>query len=285
MSSERAGPGSGWPARILQTALGYQPVCFVDDDPEKRGERIHGLLVAGTRHDIRELIEHLRIDVVVLAISALSIEARREIMAQCEGTPARIKIVPGLDDLLAGGTATALFRDAQIEDLLGRAPVSFLERQPHAALKGTVLVTGAAGSIGSELCKQLAATGPGRLILLDVDESGLFNLAAELRIVCQESGAELELAIVDVTNPRRVARVFDIYRPTAVFHAAAYKHVPLMEAQPEEAVNTNVGGTLNWTARPRLPSVSACLSRLTRPSSRPTSWGRRNVWPRRWCRR
>jgi FlaA1/EpsC-like NDP-sugar epimerase len=242
-----AGRAGQWLARetLYTPALGYQPVCFVDDDPEKRGERLHGLPVAGTRHDIRRLIQDLRIDVVVLAISSLSVEARREIMAQCEGTPARIKIVPALDDLLAGGSATALFRDAHIEDLLGRPSVSFLERQPDETLRGTVLVTGAAGSIGSELSKQLAAAGPEKLILLDVDESGLFNLAAELRGVCAERGAELEMAILDVTNPRRVARVFDIYRPSAVFHVAAYKHVPLMEAQPEEAVITNVIGTLN----------------------------------------
>jgi FlaA1/EpsC-like NDP-sugar epimerase len=242
-----AGRAGQWVARetLYTPALGYQPVCFVDDDPDKRGERIHGLLVAGTRHDIRQLIEDLRIDVVVLAISALSVQARREIMAQCEGTPARIKIVPALDDMLAGGSATALFRDAHIEDLLGRAPVSFLERVPHQSLRGTVLVTGAAGSIGSELSRQLAASSPSKLVLLDMDESGLFNLAAELRILCEERGAELELAIVDVTNPKRIARVFDIHRPSAVFHVAAYKHVPLMEAQPEEAVITNVIGTLN----------------------------------------
>ncbi len=167
---------------LFTPALGYRPVCFVDDDPEKRGQRVHGLMVTGTRNDLQRLVRQFRIDVIVFAILSLSAEERRSILARCEDTPARIKIVPGLPELLTGRLNGVLFRDARLEDLLGRPPVSFQHRaEVRSSLAESVLITGAAGSIGSELARQVAATGPGHLVLLDTNESGLFDLAAELQ--------------------------------------------------------------------------------------------------------
>jgi FlaA1/EpsC-like NDP-sugar epimerase len=137
-----------------------------------------------------------------------------------------------------------LFRDARLEDLLGRPPVSFQHRaEVRSSLAESVLITGAAGSIGSELARQVAATGPGHLVLLDTNESGLFDLAAELQ-AGDARDMKVRVAVVDVTRLRRLEELFASYRPTIVFHAAAYKHVPLMEEHPREAVITNVIGTL-----------------------------------------
>jgi FlaA1/EpsC-like NDP-sugar epimerase len=225
--------------------LGYRPVCFVDDDPDKQGERIHGVRVSGTRHDIPRLVQEQRIDVIVLAIPSLSAEGQRTLLACCDQTTARIKIMPGLPALLDGQHATVPFRDARLEDLLGRPPVVFADGARPRALTGSILITGAAGSIGSELAHQVVCGGAERLILLDTNESGLFDLAAELELASDDRRLRPELMVVDVTNARRVAAVFERYRPTTVFHAAAYKHVPLMEAHPAEAVLTNVVGTCN----------------------------------------
>jgi FlaA1/EpsC-like NDP-sugar epimerase len=225
--------------------LGYRPACFVDDDPDKQGERIHGVRVSGTRHDVPRLVREQRIDVIVLAIPSLPAEAQRTLLGCCDETTARIKIMPSLPALLNGQHNTVPFRDARLEDLLGRPPVVFADGARPRALTGSILITGAAGSIGSELAHQAARGGAEQLILLDTNESGLFDLAAELELVSSDRRLRPEIVVVDVTNARRVAAVFERYRPTTVFHAAAYKHVPLMEAHPGEAVVTNVVGTCN----------------------------------------
>lgn len=242
-----AGQAGQWLAReLLATpALGYRPICFVDDDPEKQGQRIHGLPVAGTCHDIAALVQRFSVEVIVVAIPSLSAEARRDVLARCEATPARVKIMPGLPDLLTSVSDRAMFRDARLEDLLGRPPVVFAGPSESRALAGSVLITGAAGSIGSELARQIASRGPERLILLDIDESRLFDLAVELEAVAGGRKPSIEVAVADVTRGQRVSRLLARVRPTVVFHAAAYKHVPLMETHPEEAVLANVVGTFN----------------------------------------
>jgi FlaA1/EpsC-like NDP-sugar epimerase len=243
-----AGAAGQWLARELQLhpKLGFLPVGFVDDDPDKHGQRVQGLRVFGTRHDVRSLVRQHRVDTIVLAIPSLPPEERRAILAKCEDTPARIKIVPGLPELLNRRHDDTLFRDAQLEDLLGRPPVVFGDRTSlRPILEGSVLVTGAAGSIGSELVRQLAANGARRLILLDTNESGLFDLAAQLDLVYPGDRTRFETVVADVRNIRGLQRAFRQYWPTTVFHAAAYKHVPLMEAHPHEAVITNVLGTFN----------------------------------------
>ncbi len=242
-----AGRSGQWLARetLFAPTLGYQPVCFVDDDPEKLGQRCHGIVVAGNRHDIQHLVQTYRIDAIVLAISSLNVETQREILAYCEETAARVKIMARLPDLLTHQFESELFRDARLEDLLGRPPVSFGERNLAEALGQSVMITGAAGSIGSELARQVVSSGPQRLILLDVNESGLFDLALELEPLCKERDVKLELVVGNVSRAERIAKLFALHRPEVVFHAAAYKHVPLMESHPGEAAIINVIGTYN----------------------------------------
>lgn len=230
---------------LLSTpSLGYEPVCFVDDDPQKQGRRIHGLVVAGPCHEVGRLVDELEIEVVAFAIPSLLGEARRELLARCEATSARVKILPGLPDLLTVQPSETLFRDMRLEDLLARPTVDFPDGWQDGWERQSVLITGAAGSIGEELARQLAATGCRRLILLDIDESGLFELGVRLEGAQRQGGPAVELVVADITRPERVAAAFERHRPTVVFHAAAYKHVPLLESHPVEAVLTNILGTL-----------------------------------------
>ena len=226
--------------------LGYRPVCLVDDDPGKVRQRVHGLLIAGTRHDIQQLVRRHNIETVVIAIPSLPAHERRDIMARCQLTAARIMVVPGLPELLSSSSERLPLRDVRPEDLLGRDPVRFADSAYGRWLDSdaTVLITGAAGSIGSELSRQVAAAGVGRMLLLDNNESGLFELAAELQSAAGKS-VDVEVVVADVTRIDRLLPKFQAFRPDTVFHAAAYKHVPLMEGHPGEAVSTNVVGTYN----------------------------------------
>jgi FlaA1/EpsC-like NDP-sugar epimerase len=227
--------------------LGYRPVCFVDDDPDKRFQRIHGLLVAGSLHDIASLVQRRKIDVTVFAIPSLSGARRAEVLARCVEAGLPVKVMPSLDEILSARAHNILLRDAHLEDLLGRPAVSFadLAGRQHALENGSVLVTGAAGSIGSELARQVAGLGTDKLVLLDVNESGLFDLAQELESGGSSARRPISLVVADVTRERRLQEIFARYQPKTVFHVAAYKHVPLMEANPTEAVITNVLGTWN----------------------------------------
>jgi FlaA1/EpsC-like NDP-sugar epimerase len=229
---------------LFTPALGYRPICLVDDEPEKQGQLIHGIRVAGKCQDIPELVQHLRIDVIVYAIPSLTADGQRRILEICELTSARVKIVPGLPELLTGLLGNTLMRDARLEDLLGRAPVVFAS-SARLSLGGSVLITGAAGSIGSELARHVAASDVEQLILLDANESGLFDIAAELEAANAHADLDIQTAVADVTRAHRVQEIFNRYQPDTVFHAAAYKHVPLMQAHPAEAVITNVVGTRN----------------------------------------
>jgi FlaA1/EpsC-like NDP-sugar epimerase len=231
---------------LSNPALGYSPVCFVDDDPAKLNHRIHGLPVLGNRHRIPELVRRFRIDVIALAIPSLSNDQRRAVLSVCENCPALIKIVPGMPELLSGTKLDgAPFRDARLDDLLGRPPVVLLDGGTGAGIAGSVLITGACGSIGSELARQVTSAGAMRLILLDSNESGLFDLALELQTITSESRPRIDVVVADVRNAWRIEQVFAEHRPKVVFHVAAYKHVPLMELHPQEAVTTNVVGTAN----------------------------------------
>jgi FlaA1/EpsC-like NDP-sugar epimerase len=229
---------------LTTPALGYRPVGFIDDDHRKEGDRLHGLPVLGSRYAIAGLVRQLRVEVIALAIPSLATGSQREMLALCEDCEARIKVVPGLPELLNGGL-DGPFRDVRLEELLGRPPVSFAYGHRASTSESVVLITGAAGSIGSELARQIAARGTERLILLDTNESGLFDLAMELEPARSAGVCRIDVIIADVRDARRISQVFDSCRPSVVFHVAAYKHVPLMEVHPGEAVLTNVVGTLN----------------------------------------
>lgn len=226
---------------------GFVPVGFVDDSPHKRRLRIHGLPVLGTTHDIGALATDLHLDVIILAIPSAPGKTIRDIVGRCERTHARLCIVPSVPDLLNGpaGQPGALppVRDINIEDLLRRPPVKINMEQVATYIAGQrVLVTGAGGSIGSELCRQICALNPARLLLVGQGENSIFEIEQEL---IRDFGYAPTALIGDVKDRERLEEIFLHERPTVVFHAAAHKHVPLMEANPQEAVKNNVLGTRN----------------------------------------
>ena len=219
------------------------PVAMVDDDPDKRGMRLHGVPVVGTSRDLRTLVAKDGIELLVIAIPSATRTEMRDIVEACLVTGVDFKIVPSMRELLDGRARLGEQRKVQIEDLLGRDTIDLGVDGPRGDLEGrTVLVTGGAGSIGSELARQVAGFGPRRLLVLDQAESPLYFANLELRAAHPE--LEIIPVIADVTDAARMESVFARHRPDFVFHAAAYKHVPLMEDNPVEAVRNNVIGTL-----------------------------------------
>lgn len=230
----------------LLTDRAYIVVGFMDDDQKKQGMRIHGVKVLGNRHLLLDIVARHRVDLIAIALYNISDEDFREILDICEETDARMKVIPNVYDLLEESSSRTPLRDVTVEDLLGREPVE-IDREGCRALiaSKTILVTGAAGSIGSELCKQILALGPLRLVAMDNNESGLHDLQMELRLETSlDPQPEVIPLVGDITNLSKVRRQFEVYRPQVVFHAAAYKHVPLMEEYPDEAVRVNLQGTM-----------------------------------------
>jgi len=221
---------------------GYHPVGFVDDDAAKVGHRIHGVPVLGTRTALPEIVSRYRPDEVLLAIPHADPAAVRSIMRALESFKIPIKTVPNLRDLIDGKTELSEIRSLSVEDLLARVPVG-LRPEPLKHLIGgrRIMVTGAGGSIGSELCRQIAKLKPASLVMLERYENSLHAIRIELEDAGQQFG--LYPFIGDVTDPYRVSEVMQATQPEIVFHAAAHKHVPLMEENPCEAIKNNVRGT------------------------------------------
>ena len=232
--------GAGKVGRLLATDVGYAPgvrqiACFVDDDAGKIGSYIHGARVDGTVEDLPRLIGHYRPSTVVIAAAAPPGELIRRVIAACDGSDVRVRRVSGLS-LITGDTST--LREIAIEELLARDPVQLDTAEARDFLRGkAVLVTGAAGSIGSELCAQLGRFGVARLALLDMNESALHDLNSLL--------PSSEIVLADIRDRPALDRIFDRIRPDIVFHAAAYKHVPILERDPLAAAATNVLGLAN----------------------------------------
>jgi FlaA1/EpsC-like NDP-sugar epimerase len=215
---------------------------FIDDDPEKQGSVIHGIRVLGNTEEMARLVRTLGVDHVVITIAAASRNEIRRIVALCEQIPVKVQIIPGLYEILQGNVEVSRIRDLQIEDLLGREPVRLDEDAMSRFLAGKVVaVTGAGGSIGSELARQTARFGPSSLLLLERAEFALFNIDRELR----ERWPDISIIplVADVTNETRMRAIFETHRPQVVLHAAAHKHVPLMEQNGAEAIKNNVLAT------------------------------------------
>lgn len=221
---------------------GYRPLGFVDDDPLKWGTTVDGIEVVGSIDDLASIVEEARPDELIIAIPSTKPKELSRIVEACEETEIPFKLLPGIPQVLAGDAHLHQLRPVRIEDLLGRAPIKLELPELADELWGKcVLVTGAAGSIGSELSKQIALHNPRKLVLLDQAETPLVELDLGLR----ERFPHLDLHAVvrDITDPEGVESLFREHRPDQVFHAAAYKHVPMMEVNPTEAVRNNVWGT------------------------------------------
>jgi FlaA1/EpsC-like NDP-sugar epimerase len=227
---------------MTRQPTGYRPLGYVDDDPLKRGTYVGALQVLGSTDQLPELTRRLRIEELVIAIPSAGPEQLRRIVASCEASDVRFKVLPGMLDVMQGKVRLNQLRDLRIEDLLGREPVSLELPELFEYVSGrTILITGAAGSIGSELSRQVALHEPARLVLLDQAETELFYLEKDLRR--QHPALQVTAVVGDVVDPTEVARVFREWRPQAVYHAAAYKHVGMMEANVRQAVRNNVLGT------------------------------------------
>ena len=229
--------------REMLKSRAYTPIGLIDDDPRKKNLRVHGVRVLGTSDELPHILRDRRPDELLIAIPSASGEVRQRIVniARDGGVP--VKTLPGLYELIAGDhDLAAQIRPVQVEDVLGREQIEVDLAAISSYLAGeTVLVTGAGGSIGAELCRQIARTGPKRLILVDLAETALFEIEREL-VDDRDFPASVPV-LADVGNRRKMRQLFERYRPGVVFHAAAYKHVPLMEANPLESVRNNVLGT------------------------------------------
>ena len=240
--------GAGEAGQLIASRLlnqkegeGYELAGFVDDDPAKQGMRIHGVQVRGGRQDIPRLVATHEIDMVIIAMFNISGLDFRSILDICERTSAVIKVLPNVFDVIRGVNGPVPIRDIATQDLIGRKPVDIDPIACHDLLANKmVLVTGAAGSIGSELCRQVLGFGPRQVIMLDNNESGLYDLLMSFEA---DTPGLVAPVVGDVTNDSKMRAVFETYRPDIVFHAGAYKHVPLMEDHPDEAVRINVLGT------------------------------------------
>lgn len=227
---------------MQRTPTGMVPVAYVDDDRIKWGTRIHGVKVRGAIEDLPRLVEEMRADEVVIAVPSAQPTQIRRIVELCEQTGRRFSILPGIAEVLMGEAHLSQVREVRVEDLLGRDPVVMELPAVRADVKDRcVLITGAAGSIGSELARQIALHNPGRIVLADQAETPLYYLDLELR--GEFPGVDVVPYVVDVAEAYAVERMFAAHKPARVFHAAAYKHVPMMERHPLEAMRNNVIGT------------------------------------------
>ncbi|MDO8530335.1 MAG: nucleoside-diphosphate sugar epimerase/dehydratase, partial [bacterium] len=221
----------------------YLPVGFVDDNPIKKGVKIHSLKVLGKISDIPAIVKEHGIEQLIIAIpSANNTTIKKAVQLGRQAGLYKIKIAPALSEIIRGEVSLKNLKDVDVEDLLGRNPVQLDKKEIENFINGKiVLITGAAGSIGSELARQTAKFKPSKLILLDQDETGIFNILHELKRTFP--GLDISPVVADITDEESIHSIFSRFKPQLVFHAAAYKHVPLMEEHSDEAVKNNIFGT------------------------------------------
>lgn len=249
--------GAGDAGEVISREIIRRPdlgklVGFVDGDKEKIGERIHNRKVLGNVEGINDILEKEQIDTVIITIPTARGKQIKRIIDNIKNKEVKIKILPGLYELVDGKVSVSRIREVRIEDLLGREPVDLNLEEISGYLEGKrVMVTGGGGSIGGELARQICRFRPRSLILLDHSENGLFHINLELEGkwsgAGEEAGVEMEVVpvVADIRNRDKMNKIFKKYRPEVVFHAAAHKHVPMMEYHPDEAVMNNIIGTKN----------------------------------------
>lgn len=216
--------------------------CIIDDQPGCHGKLLRGVPIVGGRDKIQDAVRLYNIDEIIFAIPSADAKTKKEILEICKETGCKLRMLPGVYQLINGDVSVSKLKDVEIEDLLGREPIQINTEEVLGYVSGkTVLVTGGGGSIGSELCRQIAAHNPKKLIILDIYENNAYDIQQEL--VRKYPKLDLIVLIASVRNKNRMNQIFETYRPDIVYHAAAHKHVPLMEDSPNEAVKNNVMGT------------------------------------------
>ena len=240
--------GAGEAGIIAQEAINrdsknlFNTVAFLDDDPKKEGKNIDGKRIYRGLKDLEKLVDQFGITEMIIAVRDLTVHRKNEIIDECLRLKISVSIVPPVDQWLNGGLTVGAIREVKIEDLLSREPILLDNPRIQEDLQGKViLVTGAAGSIGSELCRQIAHYAPKLLVMLDIAESALYDVEQEFKE--SHKPCPIKVVLGDVRNKKKLKEVFKNYKPQVVFHAAAYKHVPMMENYPEEAIHSNVMGT------------------------------------------
>ncbi|HYE10432.1 MAG TPA: polysaccharide biosynthesis protein, partial [Patescibacteria group bacterium] len=223
----------------------YKPVIVVDDDMKKHRSSINGVPVRSNTDNIKRLAEKFNIDEIIVAMPSVSKSDVAEILSKCKETKCKLKTLPGIYELIDEKVNISHIRDVRIEDLLGRDEIHLNNEEISGYLQNeVVMVTGGGGSIGSELCRQIARYNPKKLLVFDIYENNAYDLSNELKHTYKEK-LDFEVIIGSVRDNKRLEEVFETYRPGVIFHAAAHKHVPLMESNPAEAIKNNVIGTLN----------------------------------------
>ena len=242
--------GAGLAGEKIYQEITYNPsvykkvVCFIDDDKSKQGRRIHDVTVYGGREKIIEAAKKFGVEEILLAMPSGNRKEVANILNICKETKCQIKKLPGIYQMINGDIHISDFKDVEIQDLLGREPIKVdIEDIIRYVTGKVVMVTGGGGSIGSELCRQIAASGPKQLIIVDIYENNAYDIQLELKH--KYPNLNLETIIASVRNSKKMDKLFEKYQPDIVYHAAAHKHVPLMEDSPNEAVKNNVFGTLN----------------------------------------
>lgn len=232
--------------RTLNTAMRdtYNIVGLIDDNINKINYAISGNKILGTRYDIPKICKKNDVELILFTISNISNEDRKNILHICQETGCKVRILPGTKDLIKNKNLFDNFRDVEIEDLLGREPIKLNNKDIGPLIKDkVVLVTGGGGSIGSELCRQIIKFEPQKLVIVDIYENNLYDIEQELR--AENPKTEIEAIVASVRDKNRLNEIFEKFKPYLVFHAAAHKHVPLMETSPLEAIKNNVFGTYN----------------------------------------
>ncbi|MCM3600550.1 polysaccharide biosynthesis protein [Robertmurraya korlensis] len=248
------------------------PVGFIDDDFTKQKLDILGVPVIGGVHTIERLVKELSIENIIIAIPSLSRKELNVIFQECAKTSAKTQILPMLEDLVTGKVSVNQFRDVLVEDLLGRDPINLdIESISNFLFNQTVLVTGAGGSIGSEICRQLIKFNPKKLILLGHGENSIYTIEMELKESVGNSSIEIITEIADMQDAEKMELVMRQHKPDVVYHAAAHKHVPLMERNPEEAIKNNVIGTRNVANAASWHGVKTFVMISTDKAVNPTS--------------
>ena len=244
--------------------------CIIDDDPQKVGTYLQGIPIVGKKEDIPEMAKKYSIEEIIIAIPTLKDQDQKELLEICQKTACKIKILPGIYQMVNQEVDVSMLRDVSIEDLLGREPVELYMEKIGSYLKGKViLVTGGGGSIGSEICRQVALHGPKLLIILDIYENNVYDIQLELKK--KHPDLNLVVLIASVRDKNRIDDIFETYHPDIVYHAAAHKHVPLMEDSPDEAIKNNVKGTYNVASAANKYHVQKMVLISTDKAVRPTN--------------
>ena len=240
--------GSGSTASLIATEIKTHPkqygqvVGYICDDENKCGKTIAGVKVLGNRYDILSVSKRMKVTEIIVAIPTATQDYLKDVLDECKRTGAKVRLVPGILEVIEGHVSMNAIRDVEIEDLLGRDPVDLNIEQIASYIKDkTIMVTGGGGSIGSEICRQMARFSPRKLIVLDIYENNAYDIQNELK----NESFDLEVLIASVRDKETIEAILMSHKPHVIFHAAAHKHVPLMERSPKEAIKNNVLGTLN----------------------------------------